>query len=190
MFEWLGRQSSVMFVVSGVGVLLAGVAILFTEILGPGPVVWALPALGLAVGAVAGAGAFAGLRIHLGADASRLATTSAVVALVTAAMALAASVGGILAAVREQLPAALTGVALVLALLGFVGTGLLVSVAALRTAALPRRPVGVLLVACALTLVAPVAARAAGSALTVLLVVLAAWALALLGMGRAVPRQA
>lgn len=64
MLASLGRPSYVLFVVSGGGFLLAVGATMFIGLLEPGPVVWALPALGLAVGVIAGAAAFSGLPVR------------------------------------------------------------------------------------------------------------------------------
>ncbi len=105
MFEALGRWSRPGFLLAGIGLLFGCAATILLELLGPGPVIWALPVLAVAFALVGGAGAFLGLHAHLEPYAPRIAATSALLALLTLGASLVAIATGLGAVARGELPA-------------------------------------------------------------------------------------
>lgn len=187
----LRRWSKPGFVLSGSGLALACAATLALEFVGPVPVIWALPVLGVAVGLIAGAGAFWSLHPDLEQHTPRLAVSSAGFAVATLVAALVAIVGGVGAVARGELPAGIAVGASVLTLSGFVVTALLVAVAAWRSAVLPRWVAVGLVAATALLLGAPVSAMVVGAVpMWLLVLLLGAWGLVLVVLSRAIPHQA
>lgn len=179
------------FVLSGGGLVLALAATLVLEIVRPAPVLWALPALGIAVGLAAGASAFWTLRHDLKPYTPRLAAASSGVALLSLAAGLVAIIAGIGAVARRELPTGIAVGSSALALSAFIVTALLVAVATWRGEILPRWVAGGLVVATTLLLGAPVSVIAIGAVPAWLLpLLLATWAAVLLLLSRSVPSRA
>ena len=99
------RWSKPAFVISGSGLALACAAMLALEFVGPVPLIWALPVLGIAVGLIAGAAAFWSLHADLEQHTPALAMSSAGFAVLTLVAALVAVISGVGAVTRGELPA-------------------------------------------------------------------------------------
>ena len=191
MFELLGRWLRPGLLLSGMGLLVGGAALAYMEVFEPVPVVWALPLLGIAVGLIAGAGAFVGLHQRLALQAPRLAMTTTILASLTMVATLVTAAPVLAAMAQGALPGGIAVLGFPVAVLGFMATVSLVSIAAFITEVLPRPAAGALVLATALTLVLLLYVLATGEVSAVLMVaVLVVWGLALTWSSRVVPQEA